>query len=139
MSFEEFEKIYKKVPRICIELVIFKGKMILLSKRSIYPYKGFWHLPGVGVLYRETIKRAIKRAAKNELGIKVIPQKFLGYIEHLKDGYRHSISLAFKCKILGNKKPRPVSQATEIKFFGKLPKKIVPKNKEFLNMHIKKI
>ena len=136
---KQFEKIYKKVPRICIELVIFKGKRVLLSKRAIYPYKGFWHLPGTGILYKESINEAIKRVAKKELGIMVIPEKFLGYLETINDGYRHSVSLAFKCKIMGYQQPRALEQASDVKFFGKLPKKIVPKHKEFLNGHIKKI
>src|SRR3989337_1057838 len=97
LSKEEFNKIYSKVPRICVDLIIVKDKKILLTKRSIHPFKGRWHIPGGGVLHREKIEQAIHRIAKTELGIKVNPKKLLGYLEILRDGpYRHTILLEFK-------------------------------------------
>ena len=136
---KEFRYIYIKVPRLCVEIIIVQNRRFLLTKRSIYPFKGLWHFPGIGVLFREKIDDAIKRAGKEELGVKVIPQKFLGYSEYLYDGFRHSVSLVFKCKIQGNKKPRPLEQADEIKFFNKIPKNIIPYHKIFLKTHLKTI
>ncbi len=43
---KEFEYIYHKVPRLCIDLIIVKEKKILLTKRSIEPFINFWHFPG---------------------------------------------------------------------------------------------
>ena len=83
------------------------------------------------------MEESVQRVAKTELGVRVILEKFLGYFENTKDGYRHSISLVFKCKILGKKDPKPLEQASEIKFFDKLPKKIVPKHKQFIIEHLK--
>ncbi|MEK6897433.1 MAG: NUDIX domain-containing protein [Nanoarchaeota archaeon] len=134
---KEFKFIYTKVPRICVELIILKRKKILLTKRSINPFKDFWHFPGGGVLYKEKIKETINRVSKEELGIKVVPQKFLGYAEYLNDGFRHSVSLSFKCKIMGNQQPRALEQADEIKFFKKIPEQIVPAHRKFLKTHLK--
>jgi len=141
LTYKQFKSIYTRVPRLCVDLVIVKRKKVLLTKRSIPPFKGMWHFPGGSVLYREKITEAIKRIAKTELGIKIAPQKFLGYmeIETMKDGYKHSVSLAFKCKIIGNKQPRPIQQASEINFFVKLPKKIIREHVIFLNKNWKKI
>ncbi len=134
---EEFKSVYTKVPRLCIELIIVQGGKILLTKRSIEPFKGLWHFPGGGVFFRETIKETIGRVAREELGIKVIPQKFLGYMESLNDGFRHGVSLVFKCKIGENQQPKALEQADEIKFFDKIPKQIVPAHKKFLKTHLK--
>mgnify|MGYP001558038724 CR=1 FL=1 len=134
---KEFKSIYTRVPRACVELVIIQKNKVLLTKRSIYPFKDFWHLPGVGVLFREKINDAIKRAGRKELGVKVIPQKFLDYSEYLHDGYRHDVSLVFKCKLSRNKKPKPLEQASEVKFFNKIPKKTVPAHRKFLKTHLK--
>ena len=136
---KEFKSIYAKVPRLCIELIIIQGRKILLTKRSIEPFNGLWHIPGKGILFRETIKEAIDRVAKEELGIRVYPEKFLGYVEYLNDGFRHSVSLSFKCRIKGNKKPRVLEQADEIKFFNKIPKKTIPSHRKFLKVHLKNI
>ena len=135
----EFKSIYTKVPRLCVELIIIQGGKILLTKRSIEPFNGLWHIPGKGVLYREKIKEAIDRVAKEELGIRVYQEKFLGYVEYLNDGFRHSVSLAFKCKIKGNQQPKILEQTDEIKFFNKIPKKIIPYHKKFLKTHLKNL
>ena len=137
LSKKKFKSIYTKVPRLCVELVIIKNGKILLTKRSIPPLKGFWHIPGKGVLFREKIKESIARTAKKELGIKVYQEKFLGYAESLKDGFRHGVSLIFKCKIDKNQKLKTLEGASEFKFFNKLPKKIVPFHKKFLKIHFK--
>ncbi len=134
---KEFKSVYTKVPRLCVELIIIQRGKILLSKRSIEPFKNLWHIPGKGVLFRETIKEAIERVAREELGIKVIPEKFLGYVEYLNDGFRHSVSLSFKCRIKGNKKPSALEQADELKFFDKIPKQIVPTHRKFLKTHLR--
>ena len=131
---KEFKNIYTKVPRACIELVIFKGKKVLLTKRSIYPYKKYWHFPGGGILFREKINDTIQRVAKTELGVKVIPEKLLGYLETTRDGYRHGVSFAFKCRIPGKKQPQALEGSTEVKFFDKIPPKTVPFHKRFLKM-----
>lgn len=132
LSNKEFEKIYRKVPRICVELVIFKGKKFLLTKRSIYPFKGFWHFPGGGVLFKEKVSETIQRVATKELGVKVAPEKLLGYLEIPKDGYRHGVSLVFKCRIVGKKEPTALEGSTEVSFFSKTPMKTVPYHKKFL-------
>ncbi len=139
LSNKEFNYIYSKVPRICVDLIIVKNKKILLTKRSISPFKGLWHLPGGGVLYREKVEDAVNRIAKTELDINVKIQKFLGYLEILREGsHRHAIALQFKCKIKG-KNPKKVEQASEFRFFSKIPKNTILKQKDFLKNNWKKI
>lgn len=98
---KEFNSIYSKVPRLCIDLVINTEKGVLFTKRVIEPYKGKWHLPGGSVLLKEKIEDAAKRIAMNELNIKIEPVRILGIIEYLNEGNesRHSIGLAFLAKI----------------------------------------
>ena len=137
---KEFDKIYSKVPRAAVDLIIIKGNKVLLTKRSIPPFKGFWHVPGGGVFYREKVSDAIIRIAKTELGIRVKPQKLLGYLEILKDGPdRHTILLEFKCRIMGNKEPIALEQASECKFFRKIPEHTLSHQKKFLRKNFKKL
>lgn len=140
LTLKDFNFIYSKVPRLCVDLVIIKDKKVFLTKRSIPPFKGLWHLPGGGVLHKERINDAILRVAKKELGIKVKIINFLGYLEVLKDGpYRHSIALEFKCEILNGEKPNLLQQANDYNFFIKIPKNTVPQQKQFLKKNWKKL
>jgi ADP-ribose pyrophosphatase YjhB (NUDIX family) len=130
---KEFDSIFSKVPRLCVDLIITEGKKVLLTKRSISPYKGLWHLPGGGVLHEETIKEALFRIAKSELGIKIVPGRLLGYMEFLREEKdKHSVSLTFNCKVEKGEIPQPLQQANECKFFEKLPKKMVRQQEEFI-------
>jgi ADP-ribose pyrophosphatase YjhB (NUDIX family) len=133
LSESQYQKIYSSVPRLCIDIVIVQNKKILLTKRSIPPFKGMWHLPGGGLRYREKISKAISRIAKDELGVKVIPQKLAGYVEIKEDGYKHSVSLAIVCKPAKNSEPKPLEQASEVRFFSKVPsQRIMSGHKNFL-------
>lgn len=140
LSQKEFDNIYSKVPRLCVDLIIVKGKKILLTKRSIPPFKGLWHLPGGGVFHRENVHKAIKRIAKRELGIDVNPGKLAGYFEALHDGpNRHSIALEFLCNAINKKQKFSISEASEYDFFAKVPKNTLPNQRKFLSRNWKKI
>jgi len=135
LSPNEFFEIYSKVPRLCVDLVIKSKDGILLAKRSINPGKGFWHLPGGTVFKKEKIMDAVLRIAKEETGLVVAPKKILGYIEFLKEvrsgvGF-HSVSIAIEVKPIGNNF-RPDENASELKYFKKIPSKILKEQGEFL-------
>lgn len=99
LSDKEYNNIYSKVPRVCVDLVIKSKDGVLMIKRDIQPYKNKWHLPGGRVLFRETIIDAIQRIAKKEIGCHVTIKKQVGFMEFLKEvqggNKRHSISIVF--------------------------------------------
>ncbi|KKQ25196.1 MAG: hypothetical protein US62_C0003G0025 [Candidatus Woesebacteria bacterium GW2011_GWA1_37_8] len=136
LPYSEFVSIYSKVPRLCVEVVLLTDGGVVLTKRSIEPLLGWWHLPGGTVLYNETLEHAVKRVAKEELGVNVKIEKMLGYIEYLKEqgasGLGWTISMAFLC----NKKSgvlRGSEQGEIFKVFKKtLPSKIISSQKKFL-------
>ena len=136
MPFEEFQKIYNKVPRICIDLLIENKKGVLLSKRVIPPWKNLWHFPGGGVLFGESLYECARRIAREELGIEIEIQRFLGILEYpleTVDGdKRHSISLILHVS--------PISEdfilngeTLEVRFFeNEIPEAIIPVVGDFL-------
>lgn len=132
ISYKEFKKIYLKVPRFCVDLVIKSRKGVLLTKRDIPPDKGWWHFPGGTVLLGERLKDTAQRVAKEELNTKVKIIKFIDHIEYTQgSGYGFPISAAFLVKPL-SKKLVGGSQAREIGFFKKLPPKTLPEVRKFL-------
>lgn len=134
-SAKEFRDIYSKVPRLCVDLIIKTPGGIALSLRGIEPYKGQWHFPGGTVFYKEKITDAIKRVAKEEVGIKVSIDKLLGYIEYPSEekdrGFGYTITMAFLCttkiKIF-----KPDENSLGIKGFKKIPTNMVREQYEFL-------
>lgn len=132
-----FFDIYRKVPRLCVEIVIIKDGGVLLTLRNILPAKGLWHFPGGTVFYDESVLDAVHRIAKDELGITVKIVKFLDYVDwhNSKNAVGHSVSLLFLAKI--TKGVIKVDfQAKEAKFFKKLPKNIIEENKIFIEGHL---
>lgn len=133
MSLEEYHKIYSKVPRAVVECIIKSDKGVLLTKRAIEPFKGLWHLPGGTIGINETIEDAVKRVAKEEVNLEVEVGTFLGIIDwfnYAKLG-EHTISLCYEIiKFSGEIKLD--YQATEAKFFQKIPRNTIKNHYNFL-------
>lgn len=135
---KEFKRIYTQVPRICVEALIVGREGVVLTKRSIEPAKGLWHLPGGTVMFREKLADTVKRIALRETGLKVEIKKFLGVIEYPYFGqYQgHPISICFLAKIVGGTLQYD-EDASDIRFFKKLPRQIIKKHGDFIKTHIK--
>ena len=115
----------------CVDLVIFKNQKVLLTKRSLNPYKGFWHLPGTIIRRNEKVFDAVKRAGKSELGINVKIKKFVGYFESV-DKFRHDVSLGFIVTTSNNNKIKTDFQSTEIKLHERIPHKTPLHHKQII-------
>ncbi len=130
---EEFRSIYSKVPRLTVEVVIKTDKGVLLTMRDIEPYKGYWHLPGGTVYFNENLSEAVRRVAKNELGVTVTSSKFINYIEyptHLQYSFDSPIGMAFLVEFEGEIVLD--RQASEAKWFNEIPTNLVLEQAEFL-------
>lgn len=122
---KEFWEIYKKVPRLSVEVVVVSDKGVLLSLRDIEPDKGLWHLPGGTVFFGEKLTEAVARVAKRELGITVTGTELLGYIDypsHYQHGLDSPVGIAFKVEFSGEIKPN--KEASKLGWFKELPKNL---------------
>lgn len=132
---DEYEFIFQRVPRLCVDIVIIEDEKVLLSKREKNPFKGYWALQGGMVRYKETIDEALERILYNELGVKYQAKKLIGYIDNHDDGsWLQSISLVFLVKKEGE--PRGSDQGYEIGFFTHIPEDTQPYHKEFLKNNL---
>ena len=96
----EFDAIFRRVPRLSVEVVIFTAERgVLLMLRDIPPNVGAWHIPGGTVLFGERLTDAVGRVARDELGLEVTVGDLLGYIEypsHYENGLDSPVGLAFE-------------------------------------------
>ena len=122
-SDKEYNEFRKHFTFSCVDLLVFHDNSILLTKRTINPFKGYWHLPGTIIRRNEKREDAVRRAAKEELGKEIIIKQELGVYESIVS-FRHDISNAFVVMFKDKKNIRTDFQSQEYKFFKKLPSKI---------------
>jgi ADP-ribose pyrophosphatase YjhB (NUDIX family) len=130
----EFDAIFRKVPRLCVEVVIVNPERgVLLMLRDIPPNVGAWHLPGGTVLFGEPVVEAVKRVAQNELGLDVEAGELLGYIEypsHYENGLDSPIGLAFQTLITGGLDGDDAPEGCA--WFSRLPMGLYEEQRQFL-------
>ncbi len=106
-----------KFPRLTVDGIIIKNKMILLIKRGNEPFQGQWALPGGFVEYGETTEQAVIREIHEETGIRGTIHKILGvYSDPKRDPRGHTISIVYLMSI-SRGIPRAGSDAEDIHFF----------------------
>ena len=101
---DEFERIFSKVPRLTVEVLITSEERgVLLALRDVDPCRGMWNLPGGTVRFGERLVQAVRRVAADELGIAVRVGPLLGYIEypsHYQNGLDSPVGLVFRAEPL---------------------------------------
>lgn len=101
LTIDEFNEIYTKVPRFCVDLRIKTKDGTLVTRRTLDPQ--VWHLPGGTLLMGETIEEAISRVAMRELGVEVESFKFMALINvpEYQEGTQHTVAAIYDVKIKG--------------------------------------
>jgi 8-oxo-dGTP diphosphatase len=138
LSKKDYDKGVSIMVRFCLDFVVARDHKILLSRRLIDPFKGFWHLPGGMVGKGEPIQEAAERILMSELGLKPVSIQLQGYIEYLDEKILgkglsiHSVSMVFKT-VLEKGTLKGSFQAEEMKFFSEIPNHTIPVVKTFLD------
>ncbi len=127
---ETYHKIREYFPFSCVDLLIFNEQRILLTKRTIEPFKGMWHLPGTMIRKSETMIDAVNRSAREELGVEIEVIKYHGVYESI-DQYRHDISHGFVVKIIKGE-IKTDFQSTEYEFYKECPENTVHHHKKMI-------
>lgn len=132
---QEFWDIYKKVPRLTVEIIVRNEKgEVYLTKRNIEPCRGLWHLPGGTVRFGEPLTEAVKRIAERELGIIPTDTKLLGYIEypsHYLNGLDSPVGIAFAVTTY-KENLKANEEAADSDWFSKLPSEMHDEQRDFL-------
>ena len=133
---EEYDFIFNRVPRLCVDMVIRNEKGgILLTRRTSSRTKICGICLGNGQ-NRETIADAANRVAQKEFGATVEVIKNLGACETMIDDLgpdkpRHSVSVVLEVRITSGT-PQITSESSEVGYFTGLPRKVHPYHKVFI-------
>ena len=123
-------------PFSTVDLLVISEQKFLLSKRLNQPYKNMWHLPGGMIRKDEKMIYAVKRISLEELGSTPKTMKFFGTYESMSK-FRHDISHCYVVSV--NMRKISFENNSNLKFFPKIPKNIVPFQKLIVKNWIKEL
>lgn len=99
-------------------------------KRSVEPYKGYWHVVGGHVEEDESLKEAVKREFKEETGLAVVVGSIVG--SRLEETFdRIKIIVAFEV-VSAEGEVRLNSENEDFGWFSKIPCSSVYDYKKYL-------
>ena len=134
LSEAEFWEIYRRVPRLTVEVVFAGADGVLLTRRAIDPCRGIWHLPGGTVRFGERLADAVARVARRELGLEVTECRMLGCIEypsHYENGLDCPVGIVFLVTRHSGKL-EVSAEAEDHGWFRRLPAGMHPEQIRFL-------
>lgn len=138
-SAEEFHDIYRRVPRLTVEVLCLTDSGFVLTRRSIEPCLGQWHLPGGTVHFGEHLRDAVARVAQDELGVHVDVGEQVGYIEYphmLSSGYQGwPVGIVFEVTVAGGELIGG-DQSDRVGCFRSVPPGTLHEQAEFLRGHL---
>ena len=137
LSNAEYEYIYSRVPRACVDIMIIKDDNILLTFRNDPPYQDNWHVIGGRIEMFETVSDAAIRHVQKETGLTINKHEliFTDYAEFLDETMPtyngHSISFVFEYKLDSNV---IINETDARKWYheNNLPKNIVAQHLEVI-------
>ena len=81
---EEYLNVIERTQIISTDMVIFNNEgQVLLGRRLNEPAKGTWFVPGGKVRKNETVKQAVRRISKQELGYALDAEREIGIFDHI--------------------------------------------------------
>jgi len=128
LPYDKFIETFKYVPRLAVNILAVNNKgEVLLTKRSIKPFKGFWHFPGSFLLKGETLFDCAQRVAREELGLNIDRGKLglAGVFDDLDGDPRGQIvDVIYQIEVNQPVNLKPTSETSELRFFKKFPSKV---------------
>ncbi len=131
----EYEAIFRKVPRLTVEVVICSELGVLLARRIGGPCDGLWNIPGGTVRFAEPVTDAVHRVALDEIGTDVTIDNFLGYIEypsHARRGLDWPVGLAFRTHLTPAGGDALAITLDRLDWFTRLPDEMHDEQRAFL-------
>ena len=89
---------------------------LLLTKRNVEPFKGYWCIPGGHIEQNEDAVTAVIREVKEETNLDFVP-RFLSYLDEIfPERNTHNVVLLFQGEASGEAKAEP-AEVTDMEWF----------------------
>lgn len=106
-----------EVRALATDAVITLDEEIVLLERNHPPFDGYWVLPGGLVERDETAREACVRETKEEVGLDVTVEGFVGLYDDPERDQRGNVSVAYRCTPVGDGTPTPREEARQVDAF----------------------
>lgn len=107
-----------EVRALTTDAVIELDGEVLLLERNHPPFEGSWVLPGGLVERDETAPEACVRETKEEVGLDVTVEEFVGLYDDPDRDERGNVSAAYRCIPVGDETPTPREEAYQVDTFN---------------------
>jgi 8-oxo-dGTP diphosphatase len=126
----------------CVGALIVKDGKVLLTKRGVEPFRGYWDLPGGYLEAGEHPVDGMVREMQEELGIKVHSKELLGiYLDRYgsEQDAAHTMNLYYVAELVAGD-PRAADDVSEFGWFGmdELPEQMAFNHEKKVLMDLKK-
>jgi|SRR5579885_936457 len=101
---------------ISVDAVIVSDGKILLIKRNVDPYKGYWALPGGHLEWNEDAAERVAKEVKEETGLTVMHSELINVYTRPTRDPKQKISLAYAVETQGE--PQAGSDAGELQWYN---------------------
>ena len=83
-----------------VAVIVDEQERVLLTRRSIPPFKNMWVMPGGKIDLGEPILTALKREVDEEVGLEIQVERLIDVFEHVTPGEDncHYIILFYRCR-----------------------------------------
>ncbi|WIV66352.1 NUDIX domain-containing protein [Natrialbaceae archaeon AArc-T1-2] len=106
-----------EVRALATDAVIVDDGEVLLMERAHPPFEGQWVLPGGLVERDETAREACIREVREEVGLEVEVETFVGLYDDPDRDDRGNVSAAYRCSPRGDPTPDPREEARRVATF----------------------
>lgn len=79
------------IPEVCVGAVAVHRDRLLMIRRGRGVAAGEWSIPGGRVEAGETLAAAVVREVREETGLEVVCERFLGWVERIGENYHYVI------------------------------------------------
>lgn len=96
--------------------VVVIGGEVLVMERTHDPYEGHWVLPGGFVEREERARDACRREVREEVGLAVTVEDFVGLYDDPERDERGTVSAAYRCRpVAESPAPEPREEARRVR------------------------
>ena len=102
----------------CVGVVVVRDGAVLLVKRALEPFRGYWDIPGGFLESGEPPAEGARRELREETGLEIAPTEVVGiYMDVYGEEQEPTLNICYLATVIGGEE-RAGSDATETAWFA---------------------